>query len=55
VTLLPDAIHSVVNTTPASTLTIHVYGRNPDHTGRARFDLDRGREIPIASGKELVR
>jgi len=55
VTLLPDAIHSVVNTTPASTLTIHVYGRNPDHTGRARFDLDRGLEIPIASGKELVR
>ena len=55
VTLLPDAIHSVANTTSASTLTIHVYGRNPDHTGRARFDVDRGLEIPIASGKELIR
>jgi len=55
VTLLPDAIHSVVNTTSASTLTIHVYGRNPDYTGRSRFDVDRDLEIPIASGKELVR
>jgi predicted metal-dependent enzyme (double-stranded beta helix superfamily) len=55
VTLLPDAIHSVVNTTSASTLTIEVYGRNPNHTGRSRFDVDRGLEIPIASGKELVR
>jgi predicted metal-dependent enzyme (double-stranded beta helix superfamily) len=55
VTLLPDAIHSVVNTTSASTLTIEVYGRNPDHTGRSRFDVDRDLEIPIASGKELVR
>jgi len=55
VTLLPDAIHSVVNTTFASTLTIHVYGRNPDHTGRPRFDVNRGLEIPIASSKELVR
>jgi hypothetical protein len=51
VTLLPDAIHSVVNTTSASPLTIEVYGRNPDHTGRSRFDVDRGLEIPIASGK----
>jgi predicted metal-dependent enzyme (double-stranded beta helix superfamily) len=55
VTLLPDAIHSVVNTTSASTLTIHVYGRNPDHTGGSRFDVDRGLEIPIASGTELIR
>lgn len=38
VSLLPTAIHSVTNQTDAVTLSLHVYGRHINHTGRSTFD-----------------
>ena len=33
-------IHSVANETGAKTLSLHVYGRHPNHTARSQFDAD---------------
>ncbi len=38
--MLPGAIHSVANETDAITLSLHVYGRRPNHTVRSQFDVD---------------
>lgn len=40
-------IHSVVNESEETTLSFHVYGRHLNHTGRSRFDVERGIEIPF--------
>jgi predicted metal-dependent enzyme (double-stranded beta helix superfamily) len=38
VTFQPDTIHSVDNETARVTLSLHVYGKNVNHTGRSQFD-----------------
>jgi predicted metal-dependent enzyme (double-stranded beta helix superfamily) len=38
VSLLPDGIHSVHNHTDSVTVSLHVYGKHLNHTGRSSFD-----------------
>ena len=47
VSLLPDGIHSVLNTTDRVTLSLHVYGKHLNHTGRSTFDPDAKTEQPF--------
>ena len=47
VSLLPDAIHSVVNETDRVTVSLHVYGRNLNYTGRSQFDPEANTETPF--------
>jgi predicted metal-dependent enzyme (double-stranded beta helix superfamily) len=46
-TLLPDAIHSVVNESAQVTVSLHVYGYNLNLTNRSEFDPDRDLERPV--------
>ncbi len=46
VSLLPDAVHSVVNETDRVTVLLHVYGRNLNYTGRSQFDPEANMETP---------
>ena len=39
--LTPDIIHSVRNDGKAISVSLHVYGRNINFTGRSQFDPDR--------------
>lgn len=50
--MLPDSIHSVVNETDRITVSLHVYGRHPNYTGRAQFDPDRNLELPFVLKQE---
>lgn len=47
VSLLPDGIHSVFNETGRVTLSLHVYGRHINYTGRSTFDPATCREEPF--------
>lgn len=47
VTFLADSIHSVVNETDRTTLSLHVYGVHPNYTGRSQFDPERNVEQPF--------
>jgi predicted metal-dependent enzyme (double-stranded beta helix superfamily) len=47
VTLLPGAIHSVLNETDRVTVSLHVYGRHLNHTARSQFDPERELEQPF--------
>jgi len=47
VTFLPDAIHSVVNETDAVTVSLHVYGKHLNYTGRSQFDPENKVEMPF--------
>ena len=48
VIVMPDGlIHSVTNQSGAVSLSLHVYGRNPNTTGRSQFDLERHTETPF--------
>ncbi len=38
VTLMPEAIHSVINATDRVTVSLHTYGMHLNHTGRLEFD-----------------
>lgn len=40
-------IHSVVNETNAVTLSLHIYGKHINHTGRSQFDLKAQTETPF--------
>lgn len=40
-------LHSVRNETAATTLSLHIYGRHLNHTGRSQFDLERRTETPF--------
>jgi predicted metal-dependent enzyme (double-stranded beta helix superfamily) len=40
-------IHSVRNDTDAVTLSLHIYGRDLNTTGRSQFDLDKRTEAPF--------
>jgi predicted metal-dependent enzyme (double-stranded beta helix superfamily) len=46
-TLGPDGIHSVVNETDRVTLSLHIYGKHLNYTGRSQFDPERGVEEPF--------
>lgn len=47
VSFLPDSIHSVVNETARVTVSLHVYGKNLNYTGRSRFDPASDTETPF--------
>jgi len=42
-----STIHSVWNDSEAVTLSLHLYGRHPNFTGRSQFDLERRSETPF--------
>jgi predicted metal-dependent enzyme (double-stranded beta helix superfamily) len=46
-TLLPGAIHSVVNDTAQVTVSLHVYGYNLNLAQRSQFDPAHDREMPV--------
>src|SRR5215470_11245973 len=46
VQMLPGAIHSVTNVGSGVALSLHVYGRHINHTGRSQFDVEAKTEIP---------
>ena len=41
---LPNGIHSVVNESERTTLSVHLYGKNVNFTDRSQFDPDTGAE-----------
>jgi predicted metal-dependent enzyme (double-stranded beta helix superfamily) len=45
--LTSDAIHSVTNETERATLSLHIYGKHLNYTGRSRFDPDAQTERPF--------
>lgn len=48
VLLMPTgAIHSVLNETQSTSLSLHVYGRHLNYTDRHQFDLQNKRELPF--------
>lgn len=47
VALLPNAIHSVANETDRVTLSLHVYGKHLNYTGRSQFDPETKTETPF--------
>jgi predicted metal-dependent enzyme (double-stranded beta helix superfamily) len=47
VSFLPDSIHSVLNETDRVTVSLHVYGRHLNYTGRSQFDAERRTETPF--------
>jgi predicted metal-dependent enzyme (double-stranded beta helix superfamily) len=47
VSFLPDDIHSVVNETGQVTVSLHVYGKHLNYTGRSQFDPERNTESPF--------
>ncbi len=46
VQMLPGAIHSVTNVGSRVALSLHVYGRHINHTGRSQFDVAAKSETP---------
>jgi predicted metal-dependent enzyme (double-stranded beta helix superfamily) len=40
-------IHSVENRSDEMTLSLHIYGRHLNYTGRSQFDIELNREIPF--------
>ena len=40
-------VHSIWNESDAVSVSLHVYGRNIQHTGRSQFDVDARRETPF--------
>ena len=40
-------IHSVWNETAGVTLSLHIYGKHINHTGRSQFDLEKRTETPF--------
>ena len=48
----PDSIHSVVNETDRVTVSLHVYGKHPNYTGRSQFDPERNLELPFVFKQE---
>jgi glyoxylase-like metal-dependent hydrolase (beta-lactamase superfamily II)/rhodanese-related sulfurtransferase len=47
VAFLPHEIHSVTNETQAVTVSLHVYGKHLNYTGRSQFDLAAKTETPF--------
>ena len=42
-----DVIHSVSNVTDAVAISLHIYGRHINYTGRSQYDLDAKTEMPF--------
>lgn len=40
-------IHSVWNETGAVTISLHIYGKNIQHTGRSQFNIEKRTETPF--------
>ena len=40
-------LHSVRNESATTTVSLHIYGRHLNHTGRSQFDLERRTETPF--------
>jgi predicted metal-dependent enzyme (double-stranded beta helix superfamily) len=47
VAFLPREIHSVVNNTNHVTVSLHVYGKHLNYTGRSQFDPQANKEMPF--------
>ena len=47
VAFLPDDIHSVMNETDQVTVSLHVYGKHLNYTGRSQFDPEKNTEMPF--------
>jgi predicted metal-dependent enzyme (double-stranded beta helix superfamily) len=47
VAFLPDDIHSVTNETDQVTVSLHVYGKHLNYTGRSQFDPEAKTEMPF--------
>lgn len=41
-------LHSIWNETDAVTVSLHVYGKHLNHTGRSQFDLEKHTVAPLA-------
>lgn len=52
VTFMPDSIHSVLNETNRVTVSLHIYGKHPNYTGRSQFDPEQGLETPFVFKQE---
>ena len=50
VTLLGMDIHSVANREAEPSLSLHLYGKNPDRLAREQFDPETGAARPMGSG-----
>jgi predicted metal-dependent enzyme (double-stranded beta helix superfamily) len=44
---LPDTIHSLINEMGQTSLSLHVYGRHLNYTGRSQFDPEKKAESPF--------
>jgi predicted metal-dependent enzyme (double-stranded beta helix superfamily) len=42
-------IHQVWNQTAAVTVSLHIYGRHINHTGRSQFDVKNDAELPFVT------
>jgi hypothetical protein len=40
-------IHSVWNETDVVTVSLHIYGKHINYTGRSQFDLEKHAETPF--------
>lgn len=48
VVVMPDGmIHSVANVNGSVSLSLHIYGRHPNFTGRSQFDPEQRTETPF--------
>lgn len=46
IAITPEIIHSVRNDSDRASVSLHVYGRNINHTGRSQFDVERQTVTP---------
>ena len=47
VSFMPHELHSVVNDTDHVTVSLHIYGRHLNYTGRSQFDIENNAEYPF--------
>jgi hypothetical protein len=40
-------LHSIWNETEATTVSLHIYGKHLNYTGRSQFDPDKRTETPF--------
>ena len=48
-------IHSITNESNGVSVSLHIYGKNIQHTGRSQFDLERHTETPFVLRLENSR
>lgn len=47
VCFMPHELHTVTNETDQVTVSLHIYGRHLNYTGRSQFDIENGTETPF--------